>query len=190
MSLGFTLRGTILSICFLVLMSSSTKADTVVSFTVGGSGGNLGPSFVEQGFSFTSPFVNVIGNQLHVTSPNTVSPIVITFAGGSFDFLSFDYVFAGGFSGTIFTASNGATFTPAFPGVTYNLGPEFQNITSLTVTHFATPGVEGITFNVYDNFHFQAHNTSAVPEPTTLFIFGIGLAGIRALARRNRNNGL
>lgn len=190
MSLGLKLTGTILSICFCVLIgSSSVKADTVVSFTTGGPGGNLGPSYVEQGFSFNSPFINVIGNQLHVTSLNTLSPIVITFEGGAFDFLSFDYAFAGGFSGTTFTASNGATFTPTFPGVTYTLGPEFQNITSLTITHFATPGVEGTTFNVYDNFRFQTHSTSAVPEPATLFIFGIGLAGIRALALRHGKNG-
>jgi hypothetical protein len=184
----------VLPICLLVLVSSSTsKADTVVSFTVGGAGGNFGPAYVEQGFSFTSPFVNVIGNQLHVTSSNTASPIVITFQGGAFDFLSFDYAFAGGFSGTTFTASNGATFTPLFPGVTYTLGSEFQNITSLTVTHFATPGVEGPTFNVYDNFRFQAPNpstTAPVPEPTTIFMFGIGLAGVRALMRRHGKHGL
>lgn len=193
MSRGLRLMKVVLPICLFVLMSSSTsKADTVVSFTVG-AGGNFGPAYVEQGFSFTSPFVDVFNNSLHVTSFNTASPIVITFEGGAFDFLSFDYVLAGGFSGTTFTASNGATFTPLFPGVTYNLGPEFQNITSLTLTHFATPGIQDPSFNVYDNFRFQAHNpssTAPVPEPTTIFILGIGLAGVRALVRRHGKYGL
>lgn len=180
------LRTTLWTSLFVLACSFHTRADTVVSFTVGSPGGNFGPSYVEQGFSFTSSNVNIFNNQLEVTSLNEPFPIVITFAGGAFDFISFDYVFAGGFSGTIFTASNGATFIPQFPGVSYTLGPEFQNITSLTLTHFAV--APGPTFNVYDNFRFQPLTTSTapVPEPTTIGLLGLGLAGIRAISRRRR----
>ena len=177
----------ILAVCLLILWSgSSVQADTVVSFNVGGAGGNFGPAYVENGFTFASTTVGIQANQLNVSTPNILAPIVITFAGGAFDFVSFDYVFAGGLSGTTFTASNGATFTPQFPGVTYTLGPEFQNITSLTVTHFVTVPPEGFTFNVYDNFTFRTNQVTAVPEPSTIFMLAMGLSGVFQAVRKRR----
>lgn len=177
----------VLAVCFIVLWSgSNAQADTVVGFNVGGAGGNLGPAYVENGFTFASTTVGIQANQLHVSTPNILAPIVITFEGGAFDFVSFDYVFAGGLSGTTFTASNGATFTPLFPGVTYTLGPEFQNITSLTVTHFVTVPPEGFTFNVYDNFTFRTNQVASVPEPSTIVMLAMGLSGVCQAVRKRR----
>ena len=161
--------------CLFAFAATQARADTLVTFDAG-NGFFSGPSYTEQGFTFSSG-VLIEAGRLVVSDVHTFSPIVVTYGGGAFDFVGLDYVFAGGFSGIIITASNGATFTPNFPGVTYTLGPEFQNITSLTISHFRTFGVEGPTFNLYDNFRFQPRDRvlhrlnllSGVSLPTYVF---------------------
>lgn len=78
-----------------------------------------------------------------------------------------------GGSATI-VGSNASSFTMTGGG-TYNFGAAFQGITSFSYDSSSTSVINSVTLN------------ASVPEPGTIALLGLGLAGIGAMRRRRGN---
>jgi len=109
--------------------------------------------------------------------------LLTTFSGGAFDFLSIDVRVSP--QGLRFTASNGTVqdVVAGFEGVVV-FGTGFQNILSFTIDINGT----GTALHAVDNGRLNTapRQVTSVPEPATMLLFGIGLAGVAAKLRRRR----
>jgi hypothetical protein len=183
----------------LILLAVPAYADpVVVTFNPGPGNQEYFTPYTEQGFNFccnvritrfhlpSEPTNYVVeNNSSHHTRPNTIT---IDYGGGTFDFLGVDYIYSVGQS--VFTASNGATFTfdSTIPfGSTLTFGPGFTDITWVRWTHYGLGGDPGTAPILLDNFRFNTHpETVPTPEPATLLLLGSGLLGVMKAAGKRR----
>ena len=152
--------------------------------------GSLGPyldAWTESGYAITSLAAPPAGPHLHAGDDNLLlhsgegsSPYQIRRVdGGSFGLLGFDY--SGG--DATFVTDTGASFT--IPGdqplANFRMPPSFQNVSYVNWA-MNTPGDEPPFFEQWgaiDNI------VLSVPEPSSLSMLGLGLAGVLLGARRS-----
>ncbi len=130
-----------------------------------------------------------VDNSARIHQGNSGEEVVFTYSGGVFDLLNIDIEaitlqLATSVTGT-FLASSGATHTVSTIGmVDFTILSGWTNITSFT---FFTPNEPqpcdgGTTVNcsgiVFDNINFQEHVSSDIPEPATIALLSLGIAGI------------
>ncbi len=166
---------------------------TMTPLNTGSVAGNHYDHFAD---SFGSPADNAAG----IHTGNNAEEVSFVFSGGAFDLLS---VFSEGFlldpdnAGlgltVTFAASSGATHTVSDPFVgliDFSVLTGWTNITSfkisapLGVGACEIQGNDCSTFG-FDDVTFQAHVSNRIPEPGTLALFGLGLAGL-GFARRKK----
>jgi hypothetical protein len=154
---------------------------------------DLGPypdSWTESGFSVTSlepngPHLHSGGGSLVLHSREGSQPYRFQrMDGGSFDFLAFDYF--GGDS--VFVSDTGATFTILGdqPLATFTMSSAFQHVSYIdwfmpNPGDLSTPDPQWATV---DNV---VMNISPVPEPASVVMLGMGLAGLLLRARRRQH---
>lgn len=144
-------------------------------------------------FVVGSPFpaaFNSLNNNVLFDSDDTVTPLNVNFGNNiatlSFNFALDTFEAATPFSLAFFfgatpvgSVTATGTVSPGFffpEGLTSFSGPIFNRVVlSSTAQNFAI-----------DNLEFTVAPTTAVPEPTSLVLFGTGVAGLIAKARRRR----
>ncbi|MBV9924122.1 MAG: PEP-CTERM sorting domain-containing protein [Acidobacteria bacterium] len=191
-------------------LSSVARADTIN--IVGNSTGNLSTAVVNtsynaatQTFTFTitntSPFaatVSGVGFDIGAGNINGFTGSVTNLSDTDFTFRDTDLGNVPQFNGAVldfgFTTSNNGAFTNGFPNSALDPG---KSLTFTVVGHgnFGSLTEQQIANSIYVRFQRVGANgsgsdvgrpgaPSAVPEPMTMILFGTGLAGIAARARR------
>lgn len=114
------------------------------------------------------------------TTGFTYPAYVFTYASGSFDFTSAINAFGLNFgtynSSTSAITLNGQTYT----GATGSFIGFIDTANMFTKVTYAAGGLG----SVFDNVTYRTAAVAAVPEPGSLALFGIALAGVTALRRR------
>jgi hypothetical protein len=153
---------------------------------------DLGPypdSWTESGFSVTSlepngPHLHSGGGALLLHSREGSQPYRIQrLDGGSFDVLAFDYF--GGDS--VFVSDTGATFTILGdqPMATFTMSADFQHVTYID-WFMPNPGDLSTPDPQWGTVDNVVMNISPVPEPASVSMLGLGLAGLLLRGRRRQ----
>lgn len=172
----------ILAFTFAFASTTASAASSVMTFD-GTSG--LPSSYSEAGFTVLS-----LAGHLHFNNDNTLNthnggccsdPYQFTAQNGSaFSFSSFDLTASSG--DMSFTADNGSVYS----------------IAAGTIGHFdlsgmGFDGINSVVWHVADNLGYGegnidnvTFNASAVPEPASISLLGLGIVGVLAARRRNR----
>lgn len=137
-----------------------------------------GTSYTEAGMRMTAPsgvFNYPSAGQAHMDSGVATFNLVSL---ADFSLTSFDYLIAGGTGTARFSAYNngillGSTDFSGANGVR-TFSSLFSNIDEFRITYVNT-------HFTFDNINFQV---AAVPEPTVLSLFALGLAGMGVVGRR------
>lgn len=194
----------LLAVIALALMSSTAMADTIivdfedVAIPSGTQDGSGSYTFTSNGFTFVTSgpwggLENALDGPNNGSTHLFASSVTMTYAGngGVFDVLQWDlatdylyeefawYVDVVYSDGTTFSDMAPAGFFPIeWTSFTWNNAFEGQNLVSMT-WYTQSNGSDGWPFQ------FAIDNIHAVPEPATLALFGLGLAGI-GFARRKK----
>ena len=175
------------SFCFL--SAGAVSAETM-TFDGIGDAEFYPASYTQYGFIVTSlavlggPHLHPGNDNLSLHSNVGSSPYQFRRVdGANFSFAGFDY--EGGDS--VFVADNGASFTilKDQPLATFVMPAAFQNI-SYVNWYMNIPSDEPPYFEQWGTIDNVVMNMAAVPEPSTTAMWGLGLFGLLAAARRNR----
>jgi len=191
----------LIAAAFLALAASSSMAAVITfdSVAIGGAGLAVVENFEEAGFSVSGPLAT-IGSQfpgayagsaaLFLANPGNVATLAKV-DGGTFSLKAIDLSplapsWYGGGASITFTGNvhGGATLTQSFT-VGADLGFTTYQFTGFDKLDSVT-WMQASPFHQFDNIVVaeSAAESAAVPEPGTLALFGVALAGIGALRRK------
>lgn len=180
----------ITAVAGLVIAGTVQATPLSLDFNSGVTTGNM--SYLEDGFTFA---VDSTGNHFdnnwigamgfHNGPGNSVNDnnLTLSFGGAAFDLLDIDISNIYGDGTLELTGSNGSSFVSSALGLQ---SVNFYNVTSVSFsaidsepTRWGGASWNGITV---DNVP-----TNSIPEPTSVALFGLALAGF-GLARKNKNS--
>ncbi len=203
-NLATMLKPLAMSVALLAIFTAAqtvARADTVTFSTLGCFGAGCTPSITSTAFG--SGNATVVFTQQPTTTINTSTPSGFTAAdlgtftvGGSGTFAATPFVlqivqtqpsagtgtFTATLTGTLIT--NGSDARIVFDQTSLFIGSIRYDLANLTFGNTlkldpnATGGITRLTADI---------SVAPVPEPMTMLLFGTGLAGIAARARRRRN---
>src|SRR4030095_12642225 len=153
--------------------SSATGGAQVLQIPVGKT--TVGPN-PEFGFCLGPPLGCAGGSGVSVGVDITDTTVNFSFFGSTNSFSCSFSVLLDNFSATIQNVTLGSGAFDSFALTSF--GPHQMLFTGSTTNGFNAIGGAGVIFNVV--------TTSGVPEPGTLLLLGIGIAGLAAQARRKR----
>jgi hypothetical protein len=210
---------TALTLAFFLAAASEARADRISGVTVTTNmGAGFGTNIINtvNGVGLSSPSLTAthaatIPSNSWVSSPSVLTGQITFNLGGLFSVDSFSFWNQNGggpgLAGStgiqnvqVLVSTNGIDFTPlpggpsAFARVTgtANLPPQIFVFSVVNATHFRFNVLSnyGDPFNTgFGEVGFNSVPSAVIPEPTTMVLFGTGLAGVAAQVRRRRRKG-